>query len=176
MVGFAFYSYFKKQYSLAMNYSYKIKEVKVLELNTKNAKIDCTVEITNKSNFQVSIDNYDLTFGFKGVSFANTSSNIPITVNPDSKFLVSAVGNLDFNNYKQILLPAVTDIIKRKPIDIIVSGYMNVSFMGLKQKIPFNEQSIRYTDDLISKVGLSEKFDKSKGKIQDLLGKIGIKI
>jgi len=176
MVGYAFYYYFKKQYKLAMNYSYKIKDVNVLNLTTKKATIDATVQITNKSNFQVSINSYDLTFKFKGFSFAQTKSETPILVNPDSSFLVKAVGDIDFTNYKEILLPAVTEILQRKKLTIIVSGNMNVSFMGVNQTIDFDDKSFTYTEDLISQVGLSEKFDKSKGKIEDILGKIGIKI
>lgn len=176
MVGYAFYYYFKKQYNLAMNYAYKIKDVNVLNLTTKKATIDATVEITNKSNFQVSIDSYDLIFKFKGFSFAQTSSETPILVNPDSKFLVKAVGEIDFSNYKEILLPAVTDILQRKKIEIIVFGTMKVSFMGVSQTIEFDDRAFTYTEDLISDVGLSQKFEKSKGKVADILGKIGIKI
>jgi len=176
MVGYAFYYYFKKQYSLAMNYSYRIKDVNVLNLTTKKAEIDATVEITNKSNFEVSINSYDLIFKFKGIPFAQTSSQTPILVNPDSKFLVKAVGEIDFTNYKEILLPAITDILQRKKIEIMVSGTMKVSFMGVNKDINFDDRAFTYTEDLISQVGLSEKFDKSKGKIEDILGKIGIKI
>ena len=176
MVGFAFYNYFKKQYKLAMNYSYKIKDINVLELTTKNAKIDCTVQITNKSNFKVSIDSYDLTFKFRNIAFARTINNNQIFVNPDSVFLVSAVGELDFTNYKEILLPVVTNIIQRKPIKVQVLGNMNVSFMGINQTINFDNEEITTTKDLIGQVGLNDKFEKSKGKVADLLGKIGIKI
>jgi hypothetical protein len=48
--------------------------------------------------------------------------------------------------------------------------------MGVRQKIDFDDRVFTYTEDFISQVGLSEKFEKSKGKVADILGKIGIKI
>ena len=105
IIGYAFYSYFKKQYDLAVNYTYRLKDINVLELTKEKATLDCTVEIKNKSSFQVEIRGWDLIFKYKGVQFAETTSNERFAIPPDSEFSVSAVGELDFSNYKSVCTP-----------------------------------------------------------------------
>jgi|ETNvirenome_2_30_1030614.scaffolds.fasta_scaffold00095_41 LEA14-like dessication related protein len=176
IIGYAFYSYFRKQYDLAVNYTYRLKNIKVLELTKEKATLDCTVEIKNKSSFQVEIRGWDLVFKYKGVEFADTKSNETFAIPPDSEFSVSAVGDLDFKNYKSVLYPAVLDIVSRKPIDIEVDGKLFVTFMGINRTINFSNEEFRYSDDIIEEVGLGKKYDKTLAKIQDIFGKIGVKV
>ena len=73
----------------------------------------------------------------------------------------SAVGELDFSNYKSVLYPAVLDIVTRKPIDVQVDGKLFVTFMGINRTINFSDEEFRYSDDIIEEVGLGEKYDKT---------------
>ena len=52
IIGYAFYSYFKKQYDLAVNYTYRLKNINVLELSKEKATLDCTVEIKTNPHFK----------------------------------------------------------------------------------------------------------------------------
>ena len=176
LVGYAFYNYFKKQYSLAMNYAYRLKKVQVLDINKDGASLDCTVEISDKSSFEIEIKGYDLTFLYEGVAFANTSSTDSFIVSPDSEFLVNAKGFIDFKNAKGVLLPAIQNILQRKPINIQVNGTLRVSFLNINRTINFDNTSFTYSEDLIADAGLGKKYDKTKDKVNKLLGKIGVKV
>lgn len=175
-IGYAFYYYFKKQVALVMNFDYKIKDAKILNLTKEGAKLDVAVEVTNKSSLGVQILGYDLTFKYKGVELGKTQSNQPFQVNPDSSFVVQALGDISFKNAGTVLLPFVTDVINRKPMDIEIDGFINVEFSGLSRKVEFNNQKITYSKDVLADVGLDDEFEKGKTKVTDILGKIGIKI
>ncbi|MBW2998679.1 LEA type 2 family protein [Candidatus Woesearchaeota archaeon] len=175
-IGYAFYYYFKKQVELVMNFDYKIKDAKILNLTKDGAKLDVSVQVTNKSSLGVNVLGYDLTFKYKGVELGKTQSNQSFTVNPDSSFIVQSLGDVSFKNAKTVLLPFVKDIINRKPIQIEIQGFLNVEFSGLNRKIEFNNQKITYSKDLLVDVGLDDEFEKGKTKLDNILGKIGIKI
>ena len=74
------------------------------------------------------------------------------------------------------MYPAVLDIVSRKPIDVQVDGKLFVTFMGINRTINFSDEEFRYSDDIIEEVGLGEKYDKTFAKIQDIFGKIGVKV
>lgn len=175
-IGYSFYYYFKKQLSLALNYDYKIRNVKVLNLTNDNAKIECSLEIINKSTFQIEVLSYDITLKFKGVPFANSKSEIPFLILPDSSFTVTAVGNIDFKKSKEVLFPFVKDILGKKPINIEVDGFISVKFLNLQRKINFDNSKFTYSENLLRDYGLEDDVDKGVDKVKNILGKIGIKI
>lgn len=175
-IGYAFYYYFKKQISLALNFDYKLKDAKVIKLDTKGATLDFAIEVSNNSSFQVDIMGYDIAFKYKNVQLGNTKSNKRFTVNADSKFVVQSIGDVSFQNAKSVLLPFVKDVIDRKPIQVDVEGYIDVEFSSFSRRIEFNNKTFTYSKDLLVDVGLDDEFEKGKTKIGDILGKIGIKI
>ena len=175
-IGYSFYYYFKKQLSLALNYDYRIKNIKVLNLTNDNATIECSLEIINKSTFQIEVLGYDITLKLKGVPFANTKSEIPFLILPDSSFTVNANGNIDFKKSKEILFPFIKDVLAKKPVDIEVDGFISVKFLNLQRKINFDNSKFTYSENLLRDYGIEDEVDRGVSKVKNILGKIGIKI
>jgi len=71
LAGFGLYRYFKYQIDLALNYDYKIKNFVVLGYDNDKIKTSIEIEITNNSNFDILIKEYDLKIFFKGSNFAS---------------------------------------------------------------------------------------------------------
>jgi hypothetical protein len=67
------------------------------------------------------------------------------------------------------------NVAKRKPIDIEVNGNMKINFMNINSTITFNKQKFNYSADLISDVGLGDKYDSVKQKYSKIFGLLGIK-
>ena len=101
LAGFGLYRYFKYQIELALSYQYALKDFKILP-QTKDGILDVSAvfSITNKSSFKVVVKDYNLQLFFKDVQFASTKSTQQITVQPNSTFEVTGVGEIDLEKSK----------------------------------------------------------------------------
>jgi LEA14-like dessication related protein len=176
LAGFGLYRYFKYQIDLALNYQYALKDFKVLP-QTKEGVINVSAvfSITNKSSFKVLVKNYDLELFFKDVQFARTKSTKSITVQPNSTFEVTGYGEIDVEKTKVAILPLVKDIFDRKPIDIAVSGKINIVFLGIPTSLSFDKEKFNYSVDLIEDYNLGTAYEKLKAKYPKVFAFLGIK-
>ena len=160
LAGFGLYRYFKYQVSLALNYDYNIKNFHVLSVVDNNVNISVEFDITNKSNFEIVLNSYELDFYFKDVKFGSTISNTPIKVLPNSSFTVKANGTIDTKAIKESALSLANDIIKRKPINVQLSGNMKVKFLGLNYTLKFDKENFQYSADLLKSSGIDDALKK----------------
>lgn len=175
-IGYSFYYYFKKQLSLAFDLDYKLKSFRLVELTAKKAEIKTQIEARNKSNFNLKIDAYNLVFSYKGIPVAETISNIPITVNADSKFTLDAEGTIDLEKVTSNIMPFITDVLKKQPIKLQLSGFIKINFFNFSHKIQLENEEVVYSNNLLSDIGLEQDYDKAMNKLSEILGNVGIKI
>jgi len=177
LAGFGLYRYFKYQVSQALKYDYKIRNFKYTNVDLENNKIDVSLEIllTNNSSFQIIVKSYDLSFAFKGVTFANSKTNNSFVVMPNTSFTLKINGTIDLKKAELSVLPLINDILARNAINIDVSGNVKVNFIGLNSTISFNKQSFQYSADLLKEFNLAKPFEKFKEKNPKLASLLGIK-
>jgi LEA14-like dessication related protein len=176
LAGFGLYRYFRYQIDLALSYQYALKDFKILP-QTKEGIIDVSAvfSITNKSSFKVLVKNYDLQLFFKDRQFASTKSNESITVEPNSTFEVTGYGEIDVEKSKVSILPFVKDVFDRKPIDVAVSGKINIVFLGIPTSLNFDKQKFNYSVDLIQDYNLGTAYEKLKAKYPKVFAFLGVK-
>jgi LEA14-like dessication related protein len=176
LAGFGLYRYFKYQIDLALNYQYALKDFKILP-QTKEGVINVSAvfSITNKSSFKVVVKDYDLQLFFKDVEFARTKSTKSITVQPNSTFEVTGYGEINVEKSKIAILPFVKDVFDRKPIDVAVSGKINIVFLGIPTSLSFNKEKFNYSVDLIKEYNLAPAYEKLKAKYPKVFSFLGIK-
>lgn len=175
LFGFGLYRYFKYQVDLAMNYDYKIKKFEYLGVKGDDVNVSATIQITNNSNFQLTINSFDLDLFFEGKKFADVVSTQVVVIQPKTSFDIKGVGVINVNDLKTSLPVFVKDVFKQKPIDIEVEGQLKINFMKIDSTIVFNKEKFNYSTDLISEYGLNEKYTNLKNKYSKIFSSIGIK-
>jgi LEA14-like dessication related protein len=156
LAGFGFYRYFKYQVNQAVNYGYDIKNFKVLESDTESVKVELEIEIQNNSAFEVLIKSYNLKLAFKGKQFATSVSTTEFKVLPNSSFSLKTIGTINLQQSKVAVLPFLMDVVKRKPINIEVSGFIKVKFLGINSTLNFDKQEFTYSADLLKDYNLAK--------------------
>lgn len=175
IAGFGLYRYFKYQIDMALNYDYKLKDFKILSQEGDILKVSAVFQITNKSSFKVDITGYDLQLFFKDIPFAVTESNEKTTIQPNSSFEIVGYGEIDLAKSKVLILPLIKDIANRKPIDISVSGVINIVFLGIATTLKFDKQKFNYSLDLIEEYKLGNAYERLKAKYPKVFSILGIK-
>jgi LEA14-like dessication related protein len=175
VIGFALYRYFKAQVELALQYDYDIKNFNVISVEDNRVNVSVDFDITNKSNFEIMLNSYDLEFYYKDIPFGNSVSTKPIRVLPNSKFTVKANGTIDTNAVKTSALILASDIWNRKPINIELVGSMKIKFIGINTTFYFNKQSFEYSADLLKEYGLDKTLKNLAIKFPKLGKALGIK-
>jgi LEA14-like dessication related protein len=175
LAGFGLYRYFKYQVDLALNYQYALKDFEIIGQKDDIMQVSAVFSITNKSSFKVEVKDYDLQLFFKDLPFANTKSTQSITVQPNSTFEVKGYGEIDIEKSKVAILPFIKDVLERKPIDISISGKINVVFLGIPTSLNFNKEKFNYSVDLIKDYNLGNAYEKLKVKYPKVFSFLGIK-
>jgi LEA14-like dessication related protein len=175
LAGFGVYRYFKYQVDMAMKYDYKIKNFKYIGIEGNDVKVSATIEITNKSNFKLIINSFDLKLFYNDKKFADVVSSKPITIEPNNVFDITGVGIINVNDLKQGLPSFLSDVIKQKQIDIQVEGYLKIKFMNINSTVEFNKEKFTYSSDLITEYGFGDKYDALKQKYPKIFAVLGIK-
>jgi len=173
LAGFGLYRYFKYQVDLALNYDYKIKNFKILNYDNENINVSLELEIVNNSAFEILVKEYDLKLFFKGKNVANAKSKIPFAVLPNNSLTIKTEGTINVQESKVAILPFIQDVLAKRPINIEVSGFVKVKFLGINYTIKFDQESFQYSADLLKDVGLNkplDKFKKNNPKIAKFLG------
>lgn len=156
LAGFGFYRYFKYQINQAVNYGYSIKNFKVLGNDDESVKIELEIEIQNNSSFEVLVRSYDLKLFYKGKQFATSLSTEEFKVLPNSSFSLKTIGTINLQQSKGAVFPFLMDVIKRKPINIEVTGNIKVKFLGINSTINFDNQQFTYSADLLKDYNLAK--------------------
>lgn len=175
IAGFGLYRYFKYQIDLALNYDYRLKDFKVLGQEGDMLKVSATFEITNKSSFKIDVTGYELQLSFKDIPFALTKSTEKITIDSNSSFQIVGYGEINVAKTKIVIIPFLKDVLNRKPIDISVSGVVNVVFLGIPTTLKFDKQKFNYSVDLIEDYKLGTAYDKLKLKYPKIFSILGVK-
>jgi hypothetical protein len=175
LAGYSLYRYFKYQVDLATNYDYKIKNFRYLGIQGNDIKVSATIQITNKSNFKLRIDSFDLQLLFRGKKFSDVISKNSVEILPKKSFEIEGIGIINVNDLGKALPEFMTDILKQKPINIEVDGTMKINFMNINSTITFNREKFNYSNDLISEYGLGDKYQDLKQKYSKIFGALGIK-
>jgi LEA14-like dessication related protein len=175
LAGFGMYRYFKYQIDKALNYDYKIKDFKIDKIEGSDVTISTAVEIKNRSSFKIKVREYDLQLAFKGVNFANTRSSAEMEILPESAFILKTSGVISLDKAKTAVAPFVSDIFNKKPINVEISGFVKVVFLGIPSTIKFDKQQITYSQDLLADFKLDKGFDKLKQKYPKVFSALGIK-
>jgi len=175
IAGFGLYRYFKFQINQALQYDYKIKNFQIESYDKDNINVAIELEITNKSSFEILVREYDLQLFFRGKNFATAKNTTPFAVMPNSSFTLKTTGTINIEETKVSIFPFLQDVLKKKPINIEVSGYIMVKFLGLPYTMKFNNNQFQYSTDLLTELGLSNKVD-AFAKKNPFIGKLlGIK-
>jgi len=175
LAGFGLYRYFKHQIELALSYEYALKDFKILGQTDNMINVSAVFAITNKSSFQVVVKDYDLQLFFKDLPFASTKSTQSITVQPNSTFEITGIGQIDLEKSKVAVLPFIKDVLDRKPIDIAVSGSVHIVFLGIPTSLNFDKQKFNYSVDLIKDYNLAKGYEKLKVKYPKIFSFLGVK-
>lgn len=175
LAGFGIYRYFKYQVNMALNYDYKVKDFKIDKIEGSDVHISTSVEIKNKSSFKIKIKEYDLQLAYKGVNFANTRSNSQMDILPESVFTLKTSGIISLDKAKTAVAPFISDVFNKRPINVEISGFVKVVFLGIPSTIKFDSQQITYSQDLIKDYKLDKGYDKLKQKYPKVFKALGIK-
>ena len=175
LAGFGFYRYFKYQVDMALNYDYKIKNFKILNYDNENINVSVELEIVNNSAFEILVREYDLKLFFKGKNVANAKSKVPFAVLPNNSFTLKTEGAINVQQTKVAILPFVKDVFEKKPINLEVTGFIKVKFLGINYTLKFDQESFQYSADLLKDVGLDKPINKFKQKNPAIAKILGIK-
>jgi LEA14-like dessication related protein len=156
LAGFGFYRYFKYQINQAVNYGYSIKNFKVLGNDDESVKVELEIEIQNNSSFEVLVKSYDLKLFYKGKQFATSLSTEQFKVLPNSSFSLKTIGTINLQQTKGAVFPFLMDVVKRKPINIEITGNIKVKFLGINSTINFDNQQFTYSADLLKDYNLAK--------------------
>jgi LEA14-like dessication related protein len=171
-IAYGLYNYFSKQLELALKWDFKIKDLKVVNIDANGAELNLLVSVLNKSSFNIEVRTYDIDVFYKNIKIANAKSFSPFTVQAESWFDVPTKAFLDFKGSKGILDDFAIDVLKNNPIDLDVKGVMKVTFGNINRNVIFNVPNVRVTEGVSTSLGIS----KPVGKITDFITNLGIKI
>ena len=175
LAGFGLFRYFKYQIDLALNYDYKIKNFKILSYDSDKINASLEIEVENKSNFQILVNEYNLKISYKGKNFANAKKTTPFLVLPNNSFTLKTEGVINVKESSVAVLPFIQDVLAKKPINVEVTGYIKVKFIGIDYTLNFNNETFQYSSDLLRDLGLSKKVSGFKQKNPAIAEFLGIK-
>ena len=171
-IGYGVYYYFTEQLKLAFDWDFKISDFKLNSITSKGADIDLIISVLNKSSFAVEVKDYDIDVLYSGVPIANAKNDNRFTVEADNWFDVPTSAYISFDSAKGILGDLGKTLLSNKPIKVTVKGKMNILIAKIPKEIIFNAKDILVSQNGAKDLGLSKPINK----INDLLGKLGIKI
>ena len=171
-IGYGVYYYFTEQLKLALDWDFKITNFKLNSITSQVADIDLIISVLNKSSFAVEVKDYDIDVFYSGVAIAKAISDNTFTVQSDSWFDVPTSAYVSFDNAKGLLGDFGITLLSKKPLKITVKGKMNILIANIPKEIIFNAKDILVSQNSAEYFGLNKPINK----INNLLGKLGIKI
>ena len=166
----ALYRYFSKQVKLASNWDWRIKNLQLLDVQKDKARLKGVITFVNVSNFNATINNYDITFGYGGVEIGRAVELVPFVVFPDSSFDVKVEGDVFFKNLGKAALPFVADIVNKRPIVFEMKGDVSFTFAGITKNLSLTNQKVEYSENLAKEYGFEKAVDKYISWVDNLIG------
>lgn len=166
----AIYLYIRRQVKLALEWDYSIKKISVRNITKEKADLEGIITFKNTSNFQAKVLGYDLSFFYAGNLLGNTKSNKVFIVYPDTSFDVPISGELLLSGVKASVLPFVTAVYNRKPIEVQIDGTITFEISGITKTLPLDMVDYEYSEDLSKELGISSSLEKLKSKVTNILG------
>lgn len=166
----ALYRYFSKQVKLASNWDWRIKNLQLLDVQKDKARVKGIITFVNVSNFNATINNYDITFGYGGVEIGRATEIVPFVVFPDSSFDVKVEGDVFFKNLGKAALPFVADIVNKRPITFEMKGDVSFTFAGITKNLSLTNQKVEYSENLAKEYGFEKAVDKYISWVDNLIG------
>lgn len=166
----ALYRYFSKQVKLASNWDWRIKNLQLLDVQKDKARVKGIITFVNVSNFNATINNYDITFGYGGVEIGRATEIVPFVVLPDSSFDVKIEGDVFFKNLGKAALPFVADIVNKRPITFEMKGDVSFTFAGITKNLSLTNQKVEYSENLAKEYGFEKTLDKYILWVDNLIG------
>jgi LEA14-like dessication related protein len=138
-IAFGVYLFYKRQIQLALQYCYKISNLKFIKVSKENLTMQIFVKIQNKSDFTVDLKGYDLIIELNDKQIAKITSD-----SLNDKLVAKSITELSFmvscnpseiydpDYVADLIVYAITD---RKKIIIKVLGTLNVKmdFVNIKK-------------------------------------------
>ena len=166
----ALYRYFSKQIKLASNWDWRIKNLQLVNVQKDKARLKGTITFENVSNFNATINNYDITFGYGGVEIGRAVELVPFVVFPDSSFDIKVEGDVFFKNLGQAAVPFVTDIINKRPIVFEMKGDVSFTFAGITKNLSLTNEQVEYSENLAQEYGFEKVVDRYIRWVDNLVG------
>ena len=166
----ALYRYFSKQVKLASNWDWRIKNLQLVDVQKDKARLKGLITFVNVSNFNATINNYDITFMYGGVEIGRAVEIIPFVVFPDSSFDVKVEGDVFFKNLGQAAIPFVSDIINKRPIVFEMQGEVSFTFAGITKNLTLTNQKVEYSENLAKEYGFEKAVDRYVAWVDNLIG------
>lgn len=143
-IGYAFYSYIKKQIQQAMSFCYKFSAINFLKLDKSEFIILLTIKIRNQSDIRLNLDSYSFDVFINGKYVTNivSPSSIDLLANAVSEFPVKIIFNpsklFNLADVVSLISTALTD---KKNFLIKLKGNISasVSFIRVKN-LPIDMQ------------------------------------
>ena len=171
-IAYGLYNYFNKQLQLALDWDFKIKGFKLLNLDKNGASVDLLVSVLNKSSFALKVLDYDIKVKYKDVQVGDAKNNVPFVVEAESWFDVPTTAYIEFDSTKGVLDDFALAVLLKQPLFVDVVGDMNVEFGNIPKAVKFNVKNVQVSENVTESVGLS----KPVSVINKFLDKLGIKI
>jgi hypothetical protein len=76
---------------------------------------------------------------------------------------------------KTAVAPFISDVFNKRPINVEISGFVKVVFLGIPSTIKFDSQQITYSQDLLKDYKLDKGYDNLKKKYPKVFSALGIK-
>jgi len=161
----AAYLYFKRQLELALNYEYDVDSFKILKLNQEEMDVQLTLKITNKSDFEVEINAYDIEILYNNVKILRILSQEKFIIKGKSTFEIKTINNIIFKEVKEVMMPFILNVIQKKPLNVTLKGFLKCKFLNLPYSLNFDNEKFLLSSDLLTEYGISQKIDSIKQKI-----------
>jgi len=94
---------------------------------------------------------------------------------PKNSFKLKTNGVINIKESQVAILPFLQDVLGKKPINVEVTGFVKVKFLGINYTLNFNNETFQYSVDLLKDVGLSKQVNKFKQNNPALAKFFGIK-
>jgi hypothetical protein len=166
----ALYRYFSKQIKLASNWDWRIKNLQLVNVQKDKARLKGTITFVNVSNFNATINNYDITFLYGGVEIGRAEELVPFVVFPDSSFDIEIEGDVFFKNLGKAAIPFVADIVNKRPIVFEMQGDVSFTFAGITKNLSLTNQKVEYSENLAKEYGFEKAVDRYVAWIDNLVG------
>jgi LEA14-like dessication related protein len=136
-IGYGIYLFYKRQIALALQYCYKISNIKIYHVRKDSISFELFVKIQNKSDFSLTINSYDLNIILNDRQIARIKSEKFYKITPSGISEISLAVDFDPSkvfdkDYLASLLSYM--VVDQSKIVLKIKGTLNVSMDFIRLK------------------------------------------